>query len=343
MQKYNGKILFKCSVFVLIIIFSTLSCSSFKDQKEVEVQLNQSLVEIPMEGPVTKKKAEISGMAWMGDTLVLLPQYPEKNGDQRVVLYTIPKQSILDYLDGKFTTPISPGTIDLIMPNFKETIVDYEGFESIVFRERNVYLTIESGKGGHMTGFLVSGKVSVDNKEINLDPSILVTIPPPIQLDNRSFEALIINNNKIFTFFEANGIDVNPEPVAYVFDLNLNPLGTVPFPHLEYRVTDASTENDGSVWVINQASSNDVDIFPENNPLATKSAQDNTGSSDYVEQIVKLHLGDKGFELANTPPIQIKLDSSHRNWEGLVLIENRGFLIVTDKSPDTLLGFVPMP
>jgi hypothetical protein len=32
-----------------------------------------------------------------------------------------------------------------------------------------------------------------------------------------------------------------------------------------------------------------------------------------------------------------------RNWEGLVLFDQRGFLVATDKYPGTLLGFVEMP
>ena len=35
--------------------------------------------EIPLTGPINSPDAQISGMAWHGDTLVILPQYPEKN------------------------------------------------------------------------------------------------------------------------------------------------------------------------------------------------------------------------------------------------------------------------
>jgi len=30
-----------------------------------------------------------------------------------------------------------------------------------------------------------------------------------------------------------------------------------------------------------------------------------------------------------------------RNWEGIVRLDNRGFLLATDKFPTTILGFVP--
>ena len=40
--------------------------------QEVPVQV------IPLTGPIASPDAQISGMAWYGDTLVILPQYPER-------------------------------------------------------------------------------------------------------------------------------------------------------------------------------------------------------------------------------------------------------------------------
>ena len=42
-------------------------------------------------------------------------------------------------------------------------------------------------------------------------------------------------------------------------------------------------------------------------------------------------------------PIQLELDKdSPRNWEGIVRIDDIGFLIATDKHPEMILGFVPV-
>jgi len=62
-----------------------------------------------------------------------------------------------------------------------------------------------------------------------------------------------------------------------------------------------------------------------------------------VERIIKLNFTDAGIKLADQPPVQIPLIHTARNWEGLALLDDRGFLLVTDKSPNTMLGFVPMP
>lgn len=330
----------------LLIFFACLAissgCLSFTNQKEALV-IEQTLLEIPLDGPITKKKTELSGLAWMGDTLLLLPQYPENFGDPGI-LFTISKQSISDYLDGKSVGPITPGTIPFFMPALDKMIPHYEGFEAIAIHSDNVYLTIESGTDNHMLGYIISGKISPGGKEIRLDSNEIALIPPPVQLDNRTDETLVIHQNRIYTLFEANGKEIIPSPAAHVFDLDLNALGTITFPHLEYRVTDAAIETDGGIWVINQASSKDADILPPSeSAVGTPTLETDANGIEQVERLVKLEIGINGFVPAEYPIIQIELGHEPRNWEGLAILDERGFLLVTDKSPDTLLAFVEMP
>lgn len=48
--------------------------------------------------------------------------------------------------------------------------------------------------------------------------------------------------------------------------------------------------------------------------------------------------------VTNTPPIQLQLiDGVSRNWEGLVRLDERGFLLITDEFPETILAFVAKP
>jgi hypothetical protein len=48
--------------------------------------------------------------------------------------------------------------------------------------------------------------------------------------------------------------------------------------------------------------------------------------------------------LVDSPPMQMELlgstQNDARNWEGLVRLDNRGFLLVTDEHPKTILGFI---
>ena len=60
--------------------------------------------------------------------------------------------------------------------------------------------------------------------------------------------------------------------------------------------------------------------------------------------LIVVHESDPmGIVLTETPPIQLELGPESRNWEGLVRLEDRGFLLMTDKFPGTILGFVGVP
>ncbi len=115
-------------------------------------------------------------------------------------------------------------------------------------------------------------------------------------------------------------------------------------PRVEYRLTDA-TEADrrGRFWVSNYH-------WPGAEwQTATCSLTERHGEGESharcvtVERLVELAHTERGVEVTRTPPIQLQLvDDEHaRNWEGLVRLPGRGFLLVTDEHPSTLLGFVP--
>ena len=68
----------------------------------------QPIEAIALTGPLADRKAEVSGLAWYGETLVIMPQYPnfssEYKGDG--FLYALPKADIVAYLDGKNSAPL---------------------------------------------------------------------------------------------------------------------------------------------------------------------------------------------------------------------------------------------
>jgi hypothetical protein len=193
-------------------------------------------------------------------------------------------------------------------------------------------------------GYLVSGTISSDLSEIRIDTSHVIEIQPAVQMDNRTDEALVVTQDKLLTFFEINGAELNPQPAAHVFGMDLTPQGTISFPSLEYRVTDATLAPDGDIWVINYIAPKDADVYPISDPLLEKYGNGGVPNRNrQVERLVKLHLTDTGLTLVDQPPVEIPLINNPRNWEGLVLLDDRGFLLVTDKSPNTMLGFVPMP
>jgi hypothetical protein len=185
-----------------------------------------------------------------------------------------------------------------------------------------------------------------DLSGIKLDTHHLVEIPLQSQHDNKSDESLLVLDDRILTIFEVKGQELNPHPVAHVFDYDLNSLGTVVFPHIEYRVTDATLTTDGThFWVINSFFPGDQDLLPHFDPLTTLFPKDLTHSkNDTVERLVEMQYSKSEITLTNTAPVQLTLSTNiSRNWEGLVLLEGRGFLLITDKFPETILAFVPMP
>ena len=62
-----------------------------------------------------------------------------------------------------------------------------------------------------------------------------------------------------------------------------------------------------------------------------------------VERLVEFEYGQDQITLTQTAPIQLKIGAEGRNWEGIARLDTQGFLLMTDKFPETILGYVAMP
>ena len=62
-----------------------------------------------------------------------------------------------------------------------------------------------------------------------------------------------------------------------------------------------------------------------------------------IERLVELKYTSDGIKFSGTPPIVLgnEPDSDSRNWEGIVRLDNLGFILATDKHPKTILAFMP--
>lgn len=299
---------------------------------------------IPLLGPLADRRAELSSLAWYGDNLILMPQYPNFStlgGDS--FLYTLSKADILAWLDGAQTDPLSPTPIPLIAPGLPQQIAGYEGFEALAFADGTVYMTIEARGGGSMVGYLLKGEIAPDLSQIMLDTGVLTPIPSQSGIANKADEAMFLAGDEIVTLHEVNGAAVNPTPRAHVFAPDLSLLRTVPFPTIEYRVTDATAlDAKGQFWVINYFYPGDKKLHTPQDPIAQRYGLAPTHAShEGVERLLALTWHEDGVTLTDTPPLQLQLlPDDLRNWEGLVRLDDRGFLIATDKYPQTILGFV---
>ncbi len=324
--------------------------------------------------------AEVSGLAWYRDNLILLPQYPERFPDAAdskpptmgrlapaggATLFAIPKSEIIAYLDGHSKRALVPKCVHFVAPDFRQSVRGYQGYEAIAFDGDRAILLIEA-KGSRvngracMTGYIVTGKILNDLSELRIDPTdgdatlpTLTEIPPQtmrdgatVVLPNMAYETVVLVKGTIVTLYEANGCNVNPAPAAHRFDLALRPLQSVSLPTMEYRITDAtSADADGRFWVINFFYVGDEKhLKPAKDELITPESQGCTHKrTKTVERLLELQYTATGIQRTDRPPIQLELGLFPRNWEGIVRLDNRGFLLVTDQYPITILGFVPSP
>lgn len=330
-------------IFLLILLIAASAWYYSQNPPVAASATEQPVTVLELTGPIAVPEAELSGLAWHGETLILLPQYPERFGDGDGALFALSEIDIQAALRAQ--TPLEPKPIILNAPGLKESIPNFQGYESIVFNGDQVFLTIEAGEGTDMHGYIVSGEISADESEIALDTSKVVEIPMSFPSDNHTDEAIIIEKDYVLTFFEINGADLNPAPVAHAFDFDLNPQGTVSIPNLEYRLTDAAAGSGNDFWVINYFFPGDTDLKPNVDPIAQKYGEGPThAQQDQVERLVKMTYTPNGIILADDAPIQLTLDGDNaRNLEGLVMLNEQGFLLVTDKFPSTLLMFVQKP
>ncbi len=309
----------------------------------------EPVVEIPLTGDIARQDAQISGLAWYGDDLIALPQLPHDfpQGEDGT-LFAIPRGDILDYLDGRRTEPLAARAMSFVAPRLRERIPGYDGFESIAFQGDRAYLTVEVWEGRHTHGLLLAGSMAPDLSALTVDTSRRVVIPAQADLGNMADEALVLVGGKLISFYEINGANMNPRPVAHVYDEELQPLGTIPCPTLEYRITDATdADAQGRFWVSNFFFPGEREkIRPAPDALAKLYGVGPTHQkSEVVERLVEMQYRDDAIVFTKTPVIQLQVgDTAHsRNWEGIVRLDGRGFLLMTDEYPRTILGFVASP
>lgn len=302
------------------------------------------ILEIPLPEPINSADAEISGMDWYGDKLVLLPQYPGRfKSDGFGSLFMIQKSELLDYIRDPDGDPIQIERIKFDDAGISTRLKGFEGFESIAFHEDRFYVTVETKPGASMLGYVYRGSIDQNNNWMTIEAEVYQTIKPQAWFANASEEAILIYNETVYTFFEDYGLHKNNNPVVHKFDLDLNDLGPIPMRQIEYRITDVTgVDEEGKFWGMNYFYPGDIHLLPANDPIAEKFGEGETHQLfDPVERLVAFQITEKGINIINQAPLQFRLlpGNEARNWEGLVLLDELGFLVVTDKFPTTILGF----
>ncbi|MEA2104068.1 MAG: hypothetical protein U9P79_05425 [Candidatus Cloacimonadota bacterium] len=341
MNEKKYLLLFISVLFILSGCANTTSNNGQAEPQTVAVQ------EIQLAGPISHRDAEISGLVWFGNYLILLPQYPDRfAGESDGKLFSIERNIISEYVNHVDRTPITPEEFEFFAPGLKDSIPGYEGFEAIGIWGNKIFLTIEASPDS-MRGYLISGEINGAENIITMDMSSLAQIPLQQQIPNASDETVLVTQDRVITIFEGNGMNINPSPIAHVFDHNLQLLENIPFPHIEYRITDATDLNgENKFWAINYYYPGDKKTYKPNFPQSKDTKKlHNLKTNTPVEQFIQLQYTGNSIELTELEPIELQLlpSGDARNWEGIVRLNETGFLIATDKYPQTIFGFVEKP
>ncbi|MBI5516324.1 MAG: hypothetical protein HY909_21245 [Deltaproteobacteria bacterium] len=273
---------------------------------------------------VDPRHAELSGLAWHGDELYLLPQYPERFGDRTVgSLLRLSRQRLDAFFDGQDTSELVPERVPF-RPGPARELPGYEGFEALAFDGDRLWVTIEATVHHHTTGYLVRGDITPQG--ITLSGEV-IPLPTPRNEPNTGFEALVVVPGGVLALYEANGLD----PAPWALRAGDGGLARVPFPVVDFRVTDATeTDGEGRFWVVNY-------LYPGDTFLLRGDA----GPSRSVEALLELAPGPEGVRRTGRA-VPLAVDARPRNWEGVARYRG-GVLLVTDLWPRTLLAWVPVP
>ena len=325
----------------------TTSSKRARDERPVRL--------LPLAGPLSSADAEVSGLAWHGSDLILLPQHPFRmaDADEPGTLFALARDSIDAFLSGRRDGPLRPRPVTLLAPALEERSPTYDGCEALAFHQDRAYLATEAVADpatGAMRGFLFGGALRGDT--LRLDTRRRARLPPQTEAHNMAYEALLAApSGRVTALYEANGRNVNAHPQAHVFSPTLKRLRQLPFPPLEYRLTDATAlDADGRFWVSNYFFPGEREkLKPAPDPLARNAGPHSAPSppkrTNPVERLVAFRMSEGRIERTSAPPLYLSLrPGTPRNWEGLARLRRpahpSGFLLATDQYPKTLLGFV---
>src|SRR5258706_1530354 len=232
---------------------------------------------LPLARPLDEARSELSGLAWYGDDLLLLPQFPARFPTSHGgTIFALKKLSIRQAIQNGTLKPLVPTVVPFESGDLEGQIEGFDGFEAITLDGDRVFLTIEARRHGGTMGYLVRGKF-VDGLRIVIDPSSLVTLTPPVSISNMGFEALTVYEGSLLVFFEANGLGVVTRPTVRRFTTDLVELPALPLAPIDYRITAAtSVDAAGHLWVMN--------YYWPGEPVLARASDDARARSLPVEQ-----------------------------------------------------------
>jgi hypothetical protein len=294
---------------------------------------------IPLAGAAAERGAELSGLAWWHDQLLMLPQYPRDG------IYRLSEKQIAESIDDPDAKPLTPARMPFGEGDLRGRIPGFQGYEAIAVRGDDCWFAIEAhAPGCIMSAWIVRGSIVSLESGIQLHPETAQNIPFNRQHCNMACEALIATDDRIIALYEANGEGLGKPPEAFAFTHDLAHDQRLSFPYLAYRLTDAANmDENGGFYVMNYLWAGDRESLGRSeDALQTRWGRGAThAGARCVERLVPLKIDDAGIVFSEKAPVQFRLDPGPgRNWEGVAHWKNGAFLVVSDAHPATLFAVV---
>lgn len=356
----SKRLLFVIGVSALVLLLALPSLA--QEATEAPAAPDVAVQFIELTGPAAERDAEISSLVWYGDTLLMITENPFIYADEDAegMFFALDKGDILEYLESDNPEPLEPMPVPIHGPDIFDAVsgfeVTFDGFEAAAvveganaFADDQIFLTIEADTTDEadptMRGYIVWGTIMPGGSGIELRLDEFIRLPTQTQFENMSYENLFVAGDNLVAMYEINGAGVNAAATAVTVDLASGEIGVIPVENIEFRVTDATTPDENGVfWVTNYFFNGEDFLAVETDPLAEQyGLAPSQAQFNDRERLVALQYAEDGITRVDRAPIQLEMtaDSNGRNWEGIVTLDDLGFLIVTDRFPRTLLGFVP--
>ncbi len=312
----------------------------------VTTAIEQVVTYIPLQDPLSRPEARITGMAWYNQYLFMLPYDPGFAGESSQALYVLDRTDVAGFLNGYFSGPLGLQRIPFNDSGLSTSLAGFQGYQAIAIKGEKVYLIVQADPGGGPRSYLVSANIAAGLASVTVDAARLVEIPAQASSLSRLYRSLLVTSDAILAFPDLTGSTVNTSPTAQRYDLNLAPLSSLPLAGIDYMLTDvAGPEANGQLWAVNKYAPGDAGAISGPDVLAQLYGQGVTHQVfDRVERLVPFQLSANSITLAAKAPVQLELAArGGRNWQGIALFSDQGFLIISDGAPGAFLGFVERP
>lgn len=336
--------------FFLMLFNSTLFAQQEATQESIKRGnpiLEIKAQTITLAAPLNLDDAEISGLTWCGDKLILLPQYPRRiSPDKKSYFYYLDKADILDSIENPDSSPLQAKPIRVNEKDLRKAVSIFDGFEAIECRDNKVWLSIEAVTFlGKYQSFVVPADIQFGSvPSLNIHQEQLTHLPSLSRMVNMGDEAILMVGDDIIAIHEVNDARITPATNARRVSREDSSIKDLTFPSIPYRITDATKlDRNNKFWAMNYKYSGDKFSRNATDNIVEDHGQGASHKQYYnVERLLEFELNEHGISLTSSAPIQLEMEQAEgRNWEGLVRLDNLGFLLTTDKHPKTILAFIP--